>query len=178
MFSKSFLSVLCVASVGVVLWVGFPSASAVTAQELSAPEGPILLTVTGNIKSTNAENAAVFDLAMLEALPMVEFETTTVWTEGTHTFQGVALKDLIDILGVEGETLHATAVNDYGIDIPVSEIEKGGATLAYRMDGKTMSLRDKGPLWIVYPYDSEPAFRSEVIYSRSIWQLDRIDARD
>ncbi|MEC8574513.1 MAG: oxidoreductase, partial [Pseudomonadota bacterium] len=37
-----------------------------------------------------------------------------------------------------------------------------------------MSLRDKGPLWIVYPFDSDPAYQTEAIYSRSIWQLEEI----
>jgi len=35
-------------------------------------------------------------------------------------------------------------------------------------------LREKGPLWVIYPYDSDAKFRTEVIYSRSIWQLDRL----
>jgi hypothetical protein len=43
------------------------------------------------------------------------------------------------------------------------------------MNGAEMSIRDKGPLWIVYPYDASDDFRSEVVYSRSIWQLDRIE---
>ncbi|MDP5360810.1 MAG: oxidoreductase, partial [Paracoccaceae bacterium] len=33
----------------------------------------------------------------------------------------------------------------------------------------------KGPLWVVYPYDMSADYRSEVIYYRSIWQLDRIE---
>jgi len=37
-----------------------------------------------------------------------------------------------------------------------------------------MSVREKGPLWVIYPYDSDAKFRTEVIYSRSIWQLDRL----
>jgi hypothetical protein len=43
------------------------------------------------------------------------------------------------------------------------------------MDGNAMSVRDKGPLWVIYPYDSDAAYRTEVIYSRSIWQLDRLE---
>ena len=43
------------------------------------------------------------------------------------------------------------------------------------MNGEIMSLRDKGPLWVIYPYDQNAAYRSEVTYSRSIWQLDRIE---
>ena len=38
-----------------------------------------------------------------------------------------------------------------------------------------MTLRDKGPLWLVYPYDADTAYQSEVIYARSVWQLDRIE---
>ena len=36
-------------------------------------------------------------------------------------------------------------------------------------------MRDKGPLWIIYPYDQNTDYQTEVIYSRSIWQLDRIE---
>jgi len=29
-------------------------------------------------------------------------------------------------------------------------------------------------LWIVYPYDSDNRFQSEIYFSRSIWQLARL----
>ena len=44
----------------------------------------------------------------------------------------------------------------------------------YLRNGEPMSVRDKGPLWVVYNFDSNPEFQTEVMYSRSIWQLDRI----
>jgi hypothetical protein len=50
--------------------------------------------------------------------------------------------------------LRAKAINDYAIDIPLSDAVQGGPIVAYRLDGDTMSVRDKGPLWIVYPYDA------------------------
>ncbi|RYH00523.1 oxidoreductase, partial [Salipiger sp. IMCC34102] len=79
------------------------------------------------------------------------------------------------LLEVDGGTLLATAINDYTVEIPVSDAVEGGPIIAYQMDGAEMQVRDKGPLWIVYPYDDTPEYRSEVIYSRSIWQLDRIE---
>lgn len=144
------------------------------AQELVVPTGDVLLTVSGRIDTTNADGTAQFDLDMLEELDATTFETTTIWSEGTHTFQGVSLKVLADRLGISGDTLRATAINDYAVDIPLTDAVDGGPIVAYKMDGATMSVRDKGPLWIVYPFDSDAAYRSEVIYSRSIWQLDRI----
>ena len=33
------------------------------------------------------------------------------------------------------------------------------------------------PLWLIYPYDHNQAYQAELIYSRSIWQLVRLDLR-
>ena len=84
------------------------------------------------------------------------------------------LRDLLDRLGVEGGTLTASAANDYSVDIPVSDATDPGPIIAFARNGETMTLRDKGPLWLVYPYDASPAWRTEVVYARSIWQLDHI----
>ncbi|APE42418.1 oxidoreductase [Sulfitobacter alexandrii] len=151
------------------------SALSAGAEELAQPQGEVILTVSGPLATTNVDGTAQFDLEMLEALDATTFETTTIWTEGEHSFTGVSLDLLVDRLGLEGETLRATAINDYAIDIPLSDAVEGGPIVAYRMDGDTMSVRDKGPLWIVYPYDANPDYRTEVVYSRSIWQLDRIE---
>ncbi len=52
---------------------------------------------------------------------------------------------------------------------------EGGPIIAYLLNGEEMSIRDKGPLWVIYPFDSDADFRSEVVFSRSIWQLDRLE---
>ena len=49
--------------------------------------------------------------------------------------------------------------------------------IAYERNGAVMSVRDKGPLWIVYPYDSNPDYQTEEIYARSIWQLEKITVK-
>jgi hypothetical protein len=152
-------------------------ATAAPAETLANPTGDILLTVSGDIAATNVDGAAVFDRAMLEAMEPVEFTTTTTWTDGPQVFKGVLLQDLLELLGVAEGTLRASAVNDYAVDIPVSDAVEGGPMIAYLLNGQPMSVRDKGPLWIVYPYDSRSEYRSEVIYSRSIWQLDRMEVR-
>ncbi|MGO4906906.1 molybdopterin-dependent oxidoreductase [Pseudorhodobacter sp. W20_MBD10_FR17] len=144
--------------------------------ELAVPKGDVLLTVSGNVGVSNANGTAVLDREMLEAMTPTTITTSTIWTEGVHSFQGVSLKDLVDALKIKGTNLRATAVNDYAIEIPLSDAVEGGAIIAYRIDGNEMSLREKGPLWVIYPYDSKADYRKEVIYSRSIWQLDRIEA--
>lgn len=147
----------------------------VSAESLPAPTGPVILTVTGDIETTNVAETLQFDIASLKSLDETVIETTTIWTEGLHKFQGVSLAKLKDVVGMESGTFFAKAINDYTIEIPVSDAAEGGPIIAYLMDDEEMSIRHKGPLWVIYPYDSSPNFRSEVIYARSIWQLDRIE---
>lgn len=154
------------------------SAAASFADDLPTPAGDVVLTVSGNVEKTNAGQTATLDLEMLEAFETTTIETSTIWTEGTQVFQGVSLEALVEGLGVEGTMLRASAINDYTVEVPMSDAVEGGALVAYRLNGETMSVRDKGPLWIIYPYDSDADYRTEVIYSRSIWQLDRIEAID
>lgn len=157
--------------VGMVLGL---ATAPVSATELDAPTGPVQLTVSGAIEHTNGDGTAAFDLEMLRALGATEVTTETIWTPGTITFTGVELKTLLDHLGATGTEIDATAINDYTVVIPVSDAVEGGPIVAYEMDGELMSRRDKGPLWLIYPYSSNSEYRTEVIYSRSIWQLDRM----
>lgn len=128
----------------------------------------ILLTLT------NGDDVVEYDLATLEAIGSTTFETSTIWTEGPQTFTGVPLQALVDELDIDDGVLLASAINDYTVEIPVSDAVTGGPIIAYLHNGSVMSVRDKGPLWIVYPYDSNTEYQAETIYSRSIWQLDRI----
>ena len=131
-------------------------------------EGVILTVTIGGETKT-------YDRQALESLGLETIKTATIWTEGVQEFQGVPLHLLTDAIGTETGTLLATAINDYTVEIPLSDATEGGPILAMRMNGEIMSLRDKGPLWVIYPYDQNAAYRSEVTYSRSIWQLDRIE---
>lgn len=148
------------------------------AEPLPPPQGEPLLTVTGAIAVTNVGDAAVFDREMLEALPQGAFTTGTIWTEGPAAFSGPTLRAVLDRVGATGTTVRAVALNDYAVSIPVAEVEIATPIIAAAMDGAPMSVRERGPLWIVYPYDSAPRWRAEVIYSRSIWQLTRLDIEE
>lgn len=148
------------------------------AEGIAQPNGPVILTVSGEIAHTNSDGTAQFDLAMLESMDPVTIETTTIWTDGPQQFVGVELWRLMEAVGAGADSLNATAINDYAVAIPREDWVKGGAVVAYMNNGKPMSVRDKGPLWVIYPYDANPDYRTEVTYSRSIWQLDRIVVGD
>lgn len=148
------------------------------AHALEAPGGPVILTVDGKITVTNAsDGTATFDRAMIEALGVTEIVTETLWTDGPIRFEGARVRDLLTAVGAQGTSVHAIAINDYGVDIPISDFQDYDVIMAYRANGKTMRIRDKGPLWIIYPWDDMPELRDEVHHERAIWQLKRLTVK-
>ncbi|MBS1164775.1 MAG: Oxidoreductase molybdopterin binding domain protein [Proteobacteria bacterium] len=149
--------------------------SAASAGELGEPTGEVILTISGSIKNTNNNTGvAEFDLPMLEALAHASLVTTTPWTVGPTAFEGVAITDLLAAVGASGSAMTVTALNDYIATVPVADAQSG-AILAYRINGAYFSIREKGPLWLMYPFDTLPQLRREEIYARSVWQIRKID---
>lgn len=142
---------------------------------LGQPAGPVILTVTGAVGAPNAGDTAVFDLAMLDALPQHETATETPWYEGSVTFTGPLIRDILAAASVDGPLLRAVALNDYAADIPMTDVMTYPVILATRIDGAPLSVRDKGPLFVIYPFDRHPELVNELIFSRSVWQVKGID---
>lgn len=144
------------------------------AAELPKPTGKVFLTLSGNIENTNEEGKAVFDVASLEKLGLESFQTASPWYNGRTTFTGIPMKKLMDYVGAKGSIVKVTALNDYTTVIPLSDFNKYNVILALKINGEYMRVRDKGPLFIVYPYDSKPELNNQVFYSRSAWQVSRM----
>ena len=134
----------------------------------AASEEPILSVVT-------TDAVAQFDLDRLAEMPQVEISTTTIWTEGNQSFVGVPLLAFFEGIPVNSNSVRATALNDYSVEIPLDDPSTSFALVAHHRNGETMSVRDKGPLWIVYPYDDHASLQSEIVHARSIWQLRKLE---
>ena len=157
------------ATVSFVLFGGLILAGSAAA--LEPPTGKVILTISGKIADPNRGNAAVFDLAMLQKLPQQSFTTSTLWYPKPIKFQGPLLRDVLAAAKAKGLTLKAMALNDYQTTIPFEDAAQFDVILATHMDDEVIPVRTKGPLFIVYPYDSKDVLRATVYYERSAWQL-------
>lgn len=144
------------------------------AEELPVPTGEVVLTVSGQIQNTNMDDTAQFDRQMLEDLGLVEIITHTPWRAGEMTFSGVPLEALLRMVGAEGKTITAIALDDYQSEIPFSDAWNTGMILALKLNGHDISVRNKGPIFMIYPYDSWEGYHTQTYYSRSVWQLTQL----
>ncbi|WP_249931353.1 molybdopterin-dependent oxidoreductase [Ramlibacter sp. 2FC] len=154
-----------------------PAGAATQPGKLPQPKGSVILTVSGNIGVRNTADAAVFDAAMVRALPAHSIHTRTPWYKQAVTFKGPRLKDLLDAVGAQGKTLRIVALNDYAVEVPIEDAERFDPILSYEVDGKRLSVRDKGPLFLVYPFDSRLELKNDLYYGRSIWQISSITVK-
>jgi hypothetical protein len=146
-----------------------------SAAALDLPEGPVVLTLSGRLRQPNRGAVAAFDMPMLERLPQSSFSTRTPWYAQARRFTGPLLRDVLSAAGNQGSLIRAGALNDYRVDIPVDDAQRYDVLVARLLDDKPMTVRDKGPLFIIYPFDQNASLRNAVYFSRCAWQLNAIE---
>jgi hypothetical protein len=147
------------------------------AGSLPRPSGTVVLTVSGRITNTNAGKTAEFDMAMLEALPGRTAKVSTPWAEGVNAFQGPLTRAVLEAVGAEGTKLRVTALNDYSAEVPVDDFIKFDVILALKKNDAYLPVRNQGPIFVIYPFDTNPTLYNEVYFGRSVWQVKSIEVR-
>lgn len=113
-------------------------------------------------------------LDALEALDPAAIETATPWSEGVARYTGPRLAALASL--EQGPVVEARliALDGYRVAVPSRDWRSHDLVLATRADGERMRVRDNGPLWLIYPLDSDPALQTRRHHARMIWQVREI----
>jgi hypothetical protein len=135
------------------------------AQAQQSNADKVVLTVIAKDKKQS------LSLAALQALPQQTIVTKTPWYPDSVKFTGPLLRDVLALVKVKGTDISAIALNDYKVHIPMSDAQQYGMILAHKINDEVIPVKTKGPLFVVYPYDSDPELQAKRFYERSIWQL-------
>ena len=183
MRAKTWLSISCSGPLG-IRWLLASTllclnavAQAANLPPLGKPTGKVILTISGNITKANQGKAVALDLAMLDSLPQSKVVTRNPWRKEPHTYEGPLLSSVMEWVGSQGTNLVMTALNDYVAQVPSTDFTQWPVILSIKIDGHPMSVREKGPTFIVYPFDEHPQLLNEVYFCRSIWQIKSIEVQ-
>jgi hypothetical protein len=137
--------------------------------------GQPIYVITGNIAAEHGPAKAIA-AEDLETIGYREIDTRvlTLGDQKRHV-KGVLARDVIKYAGGKGESLKIQALDGYAIDIPMSDIEDYDVVIATEIDGKKLSVRDRGPAWMIYPVSQHPELDESVYESRSVWQIKSIE---
>jgi hypothetical protein len=145
------------------------------ADALGKPADKPILTISGKIAQTNDGKVARFDRPLLEALGTASITTTTPWHDHPVQFEGVPMQRIMQAVGAQGEKIKVVALDDYSAQLPIADFGKYGTLLALKMAGKYMSVAEKGPSFIVYPFDQFAELRNATYYGRAVFQIATIE---
>ncbi len=143
---------------------------------VAAPAGDTILVLR------NAADPARSEVRLTEAdllaMPQVTVRTRTEWTDGVAEYVGPLARDVVARIGAgPATTAHLVAANDYSVDVPIGDFTEYDVIFAMQADGKRLTLRDKGPLWVMYPIDDHAELNDPTYNLRMIWQLTTVELR-
>lgn len=146
--------------------------------DIPAPTGDPILTVTGKIGTSNVDGAIQMDMPTLESVGLVDYTVTDPFEGGEVVFRGILTNDLLDLWQVPSDatTLHMVALNDYSVDVPISDLRKYPVIFAVKQDGEYMPVDTRGPAMLVYPYN-DFEFDTDIYNNYWIWQIKSIDVQ-
>lgn len=127
---------------------------------------------------TNSKLMLSLDFSLQELLEFeqVEIVTANEFVDGKRRFVGPLARDVLELVGGnETSVVTLTAANDYQVEFSAAEFYEFDVILALKMDDVSLSRRDKGPIWVIYPTSDFAKLRDPVFNSRLIWQLVRLD---
>ena len=144
---------------------------------LAVPQGEVILEVTGKIAMTNEDEYAIFDQDMIDNMPQFIINTSSHISDEINKFEGIRFYDLLIKLGATGTVVNITAWDDYVIQIDIKDLKKYGVLLATHENGKRLTLSDKGPMFVVFPFSENEEIQRDDYYNKSIWQVKEIDVQ-
>ena len=128
----------------------------------------IIKNVNGNkIKVTREE---------LEKLPLYSIYTSTNFTPKSE-FSGVRFKDIIDKYSLSGHKIRVFSWDDYSFTLPIPEMIKYNAIIAYKKNGEYMEMSELGPFSIIYPKDKFPELSSLSVNAKTVWQVKMLEVK-
>ena len=135
--------------------------------------GDVLLTLT------DSDSGTVIEMTEADLLALEQFTVLTEneFVDGLVEFSGPLARDVVALLNKpEFESLTLTAINDYAVEVPIFDIVNYDVIFALSQNGVKFSVRDKGPIWVIYPMTDNAELQDRVYNDRLIWQLVRVDA--
>jgi hypothetical protein len=140
-------------------------------EEVSAGYHSFLVILSVAVDGTETS----FTLEELLAMRQSSVVTANFYVSQVAHFQGPSLRSVLLATNVPpSATLTMVALNDYTVRVPARDAYDYKVILAVQRDGEPMSVRNKGPIWVIYPMDDHPELQGTAYNDRLVWQLRRV----
>lgn len=135
---------------------------------------PVILTIYGDIQLHDQRYARIdFTLSEMKALSQADITTAHPWSAQAQHYSGIDLSILLEFLFAQKaiKTLSLEGLNGFSMALEWSSIQDFSPIIAWQENSQLMSRRDKGPLWLMLPFDSVSKVKQADFLHYMVWQL-------
>ena len=133
----------------------------------------VFLTISGKIGKTTDSAGNAYEMSEREflGLPQSTVTTSTAWTPKSD-FAGPLLSKVLTEVDAKGTKLRLIALDNFSVEVDAGYLEKYGTILAVSMNGVRLTIRDFGPVFVMFPRDSfKEQLDTPAATSYLVWQL-------
>ncbi len=131
------------------------------------------LTISGKIGKTMDLAGNAYEMSEREflGLPQSMVTTSTAWTPKSD-FAGPLLSNILSEVDAKGTKLRLIALDNFSVEVDADYLEKYGTILAVSKNGVRLTIRDFGPIFVMFPRDSfKEQLDTPAAASYLVWQL-------
>lgn len=142
--------------------------------QLQATTEPVILSVYGDIRINDRHYDQMdFTLSELQAFTQSNITTAHPWSTEPQSYLGVDMNALFGSLFSNRRvlSLQLEALNDFSVAVDWSQVAPFSPILAWQENGKIMTRRNKGPLWLMLPFDRASKVQQANFLHLMAWQL-------
>lgn len=129
-----------------------------------------LLIVNTDPGTSCGSKELVFSEQQLQALPQKTFKTKHTWATVAQEFSGPLLTDVIQQICPQAKEVYLRSLDQYSVTIDVQKVAKYEAILGLKIDGRPLTVREKGPIWLMINTDNLNV-AAHNLDNMLVWQL-------
>ena len=129
-----------------------------------------LLIIQTDPSTSCGSKELVFSEKQLQALPQKAFKTKHTWATVVQEFSGPLLTDVIQQICPQAKEVYLRSLDQYSVTIDFQKVVKYEAILALTIDGKPLTVREKGPIWLMINTD-DLNIAARTLDNMLVWQL-------
>ena len=104
--------------------------------------------------------------------------TNTPWHDDIAKYTGITIQNFLDqYKNGEFSEISISAMNGYAVDADIRTFVNAGAMLVWLMNDAPISVHNKGPIVVIFPWSQNGSLREDIFTSLAVWHVNSIHIR-
>lgn len=129
-----------------------------------------VLIVQSDPNSNCGAKEFIFSEKQLEELPQKTFKTKHTWSNIAQEFSGPLLADVLKLVCANVRDIYMRSLDQYSVMVNFQTAEKYQPILALKINGQSLTIREKGPVWLMVDTDGYK-IPTRALDNMLVWQL-------